>query len=464
MQDHDGEAGWLIQGLTRAYHRLLLVIFALMPLLAIAYLQGFQDPQLRFEHHGFHELAIGVAIALSAFATYVTWRCYRASGEVFLRWLTLGFLGFTLIYLPHGLLTRHVHEGLALFLIFGPASRLVMAACFFIALLRYGALPDAQPVRDRARFWLVGVLLFLFITVVAGAIGQLPWQQARPVLLGLEVGAMGLSLAGILLMALRRIRSPLMTVYMISLAFFAQSSLSFLLASPWNHQWWLGHGIFAAGFFLLSYGIVQAFRTTRSFSTVYSQVDMMAQLREQQAWTQEALLQVQEANRKLSEQASTDALTGVANRRQLLERSDMEVPRAVRNGVPLSLLCLDLDHFKDINDAYGHQAGDEVLKHVATQIQETLRPTDLLARVGGEEFHILLPDTDLAGAGEAAERIRAGIEALEIPALGVILRVTASVGCAQLGPDGADMKSLTHTADERLYQAKALGRNRVVMA
>jgi len=464
MHDHHGEAGWLIQGLTRAYYRLLLGIFALMPLVAIAYLHGFQDPQLRFEHHGIHELAIGLAIALSAFATYVTWRCYRASGEVFLRWLTLGFLGFTLIYLPHGLLTRHVHEGLVLFLIFGPASRLVMAACFLTALLRYGAPPDAPPVRGRARPWLVAVAVFLAITLVAGVIGQLPWQQARPVLLGLEMGAMGLSLAGILLMALRRIRSPLMTVYMLSLAFFAQSSLSFLLASPWNHQWWLGHGIFAAGFFLLSYGIVQAFFTTRSFSTVYSQVDMMAQLREQQAWTQEALLQVQVANRKLAEQASTDALTGVANRRQLLERSDIEVPRAERSGTPLSLLCLDLDHFKRINDEYGHQAGDDVLKRVATDIQGSLRPTDLLARVGGEEFHILLPDTDLLGASEAAERIRAGIEGLEIPAQGAILRVTASVGCAQLGPDGADMKSLTHTADERLYEAKARGRNRVVIA
>ncbi|MFN2349881.1 MAG: GGDEF domain-containing protein, partial [Thioalkalivibrio sp.] len=207
---------------------------------------------------------------------------------------------------------------------------------------------------------------------------------------------------------------------------------------------------------------VQAFLTTRSFSTVYSQANMMAQLREQQAWTQEALLQVQEANRNLSEQASTDALTGVANRRQLLERSDIEVPRAVRSGAPLSLLCLDLDHFKRINDEYGHQAGDDVLKRVATEIQTTLRPTDLLARVGGEEFHILLPDTDLVGASEAAERIRAGVEGLEIPALGGVLRVTASVGCAQLGPDGADMKTLTNVADERLYEAKALGRNRVV--
>ncbi len=464
MDEQQGEAGWLIQRLTLAYHRLLIAGFALTPLIAIAYVYSFQDPALRFEHHLFHEVAIGIAIALSAFATYVTWRCYRASGEVFLRWLALGFLGFTVIYLPHGFLTRIVDEGLALFLIFGPASRLVMAACFFIALLRYRALPDVLPVRCRYQFWLAGLGVFLLIMAIAAYLGRLPWEHARPVLVGLETGAMLLSLAGILVMAVLRTRSPLMTVYMVSLAVFAQASLAFLLATPWNHLWWLGHGIFAAGFFMLSYGIVQAFHTTRSFSTVYSQMDMMAQLREQQAWTQEALLQVQEANRKLEQLASTDALTGVANRRQLVERADMEVPRSERHGAPLSLLCLDLDHFKRINDDYGHLAGDEVLKQVAEAIQLSLRPSDLLARVGGEEFHVLLPDTDLAGARDVAERIRVKLEGLDIPVQGVVLHVTVSVGCAQLGPDGADMKSLTHTADERLYQAKALGRNRVVIA
>jgi diguanylate cyclase (GGDEF)-like protein len=191
---------------------------------------------------------------------------------------------------------------------------------------------------------------------------------------------------------------------------------------------------------------------------------MMDRLREQQAYTQEALLQVQEANRRLEELASTDALTGVANRRQLAERADIEIPRAMRSGSPLSLLCLDLDHFKAINDEHGHQAGDEVLKDVTARVQESLRPTDLLARVGGEEFHILLPDTNLAGAAEAAERIRKGLEELEMPVRGAILRVTVSIGCAQLGPDGADMKSVTHVADERLYEAKKRGRNRVVTA
>jgi diguanylate cyclase (GGDEF)-like protein len=462
MHDNARETGQSIRTLTWAYQRLLGVAFALMPLIAIAYVQGFQDPGLRFEHHGVHELAIAVAIALSSFATYVTWRCYLVSGEVFLRWLTLGFLGFTLIYLPHGVLTRHAHEDLTLFLVFGPVSRLVMAACFFVALLRYGRPADPPESRQQRTFWLRGWVTFGLITLAAAAVTLLPWTQAQTLLRSLEIGALSLCLGGVLLMALRRIRSPLMTVYMISLAAFAQSSVSFLLASAWNHQWWLAHGIFAAGFFVLSYGIVQAFHTTRSFSAVYSQAEMMEQLRAQQARTEEALQQVQQANARLAELASTDSLTGVANRRHFMARAGMEVARSQRSGAALSLLCLDLDHFKLINDRHGHQAGDQVLKSVAAEIQRSLRPADLLARVGGEEFHVLLPDTALSQGVDVAERIRAAVETLRIPAEGDTLQVTVSAGCAQLAVDAPDLQSLIRIGDERLYAAKALGRNRVV--
>ena len=464
MQDPASKTGLSIRTLTCAYQRVLGVAFALSPLVAIAYLHVFQDPDLRFEHHGVHELAIGVAIALSSFATYVTWRCYLASGEVFLRWLTLGFLGFTLIYLPHGVLTRLVHENLTLFLVFGPASRLVMAACFFVALRHYGGPADPPELRQQRTFWLRGWLTFGLITLTAAAVSLLSWTQAQTILHILEIGALSLCLAGVLLMVLRRIRSPLMTVYMISLAAFAQSSLSFMLASAWNHQWWLAHGIFAAGFFILSYGIVQAFHTTRSFSAVYSQAEMMEQLRAQQARTEEALLQVQKSNARLAELASTDSLTGAANRRHFMARAGMEVPRSRRSGAALSLLCLDLDHFKQINDRHGHQVGDQVLKSVAAEIQRSLRPPDLLARVGGEEFHVLLPDTTLSQGIEVAERIRAAVEALRIPLQGDTLQVTLSAGCAQLAIDAADLQSLIRIGDERLYEAKALGRNQVVAA
>lgn len=452
----------LMRRLTGVYLHLLATLVALLPLMAISYVGFFQDPKRRLEAHGLHEASSLLAIALSVFVTYVTWRCYLASGEVFLRWLTLAFMGFCLVYLPHGLLDRLSDDMTALFLAYGPASRLAMAACLLIALERLGTPPDSPESRRRSGLWGMAVAIFLVFDLLVAALILSPLAQAQSVIQGMEALALALLLSGIIVMALRRVRLPLMIIYLLSLAGFAQASLAFMIAAPWSHLWWLAHAIFVGGFFLLSYGVVHAFHTTRSFSTVYSQAEVMEQLREQQARTQEALRELEAANGRLSQQAATDWLTGVANRRQFMRQAKRELARAQRHGTHLSLLCLDLDHFKAINDVHGHHVGDEVLKHVASTMEEHLRPTDLLARVGGEEFHVLLPDADIAQAGEIAERMRSALHDLEITLRDRMVRVTVSVGCAQRGQDGKDMDSLMRAGDQRLYEAKALGRDRVV--
>src|SRR6202040_4484433 len=129
----------------------------------------------------------------------------------------------------------------------------------------------------------------------------------------------------IAVMLMRRIRSPLMMIFGISVTWFALSSLAFILARPWDHTWWLAHAIFAGGFFLLSYGVIQAFRTTRSFSTIYSQEELMARLTEAMAGTQIALEEVRRSNQKLESLADTDPLTGAGNRRQFIARLGTEI-------------------------------------------------------------------------------------------------------------------------------------------
>ena len=453
----------LMRRLTGVYLHLLATLVALLPLMAISYVAFFQDPKRRPEAHGLHEASSLLAIALSVFVTYVTWRCYLASGEVFLRWLTLAFMGFSLVYLPYGLLDRLDDDMTALFLAYGPASRLAMAVCLLIALERLGTPPDPPESRRHSGLWGMAVGIFLVFDLLVAALILSPLAQAQSVIQGMEALALVLLLSGIIVMALRRVRLPLMIIYLLSLAGFAQASLAFMIAAPWSHLWWLAHAIFVGSFFLLSYGVVHAFHTTRSFSTVYSQAEVMEQLREQQAHTQEALRELEAANGRLSQQAATDWLTGVANRRQFMRQAKRELARAQRHGTHLSLLCLDLDHFKAINDVHGHHVGDEVLKHVASTMEEHLRPTDLLARVGGEEFHVLLPDADIEQAGEIAERMRSALHDLEITLRDRMVRVTVSVGCAQRGQDGKDMDALMRAGDQRLYEAKALGRDRVVI-
>lgn len=158
--------------------------------------------------------------------------------------------------------------------------------------------------------------------------------------------------------------------------------------------------------------------------------------------------------------ARRDPLTGLANRRAFEEALAREVARAVREGAPLAAIALDVDHFKRVNDGYGHAAGDAVLVEVAARAAQALRASDLLARVGGEELAALLPGATLEAAAEAAERIRARVAGAPIAAGELRLRVTLSAGCAALaaGEDGA---SLLARADGRLYEAKRAGRDRV---
>jgi diguanylate cyclase (GGDEF)-like protein len=160
--------------------------------------------------------------------------------------------------------------------------------------------------------------------------------------------------------------------------------------------------------------------------------------------------------------ASVDALTGLLNRRRWMERLAEEHARLLRQtDRPYTLLAIDLDHFKTVNDQHGHAIGDAVLRHVAERIQNCLRQTDAAGRLGGEEFIVLLPDTDLAAARPLAERLRATLAQSPLPHPNLPLIVTASLGLAQVLPSDTSYEDVMLRADRALYRAKHLGRNRI---
>lgn len=166
---------------------------------------------------------------------------------------------------------------------------------------------------------------------------------------------------------------------------------------------------------------------------------------------------------ELQRQAMTDALTDVANRRAFFKQVDLELARSRRHGLPMALIYLDLDYFKDINDHYGHPVGDAVLQGFARFCQGMLRQEDLLARTGGEEFCILLPNADLDAAHRLAERLRNALPAHGSPVPHLPdLRVSASFGVAALNAADAGLESLFARADRALYAAKEGGRNTTV--
>lgn len=172
-----------------------------------------------------------------------------------------------------------------------------------------------------------------------------------------------------------------------------------------------------------------------------------------------------EMQRKYQRYATTDALTGLRNRGWLDDAFDREIKRSERDLLPLSLIMIDIDDFKRYNDGYGHLAGDQVLKTVANAIRRPLRPNDLIARFGGEEFAVLLPETTLENAAIIAERLRSHVSKARLKMIGdgSVPKPTISLGVATRSP-GSTLATLIAEADVAMYQAKHDGKNCVVVA
>jgi diguanylate cyclase (GGDEF)-like protein len=170
---------------------------------------------------------------------------------------------------------------------------------------------------------------------------------------------------------------------------------------------------------------------------------------------------MREYNERLLTLASVDPLTGIANARAYYSFCNRWLMSARRSGAPCSVLFVDLDHFKRINDSLGHAAGDTVLKAVADTLGSSIRRSDMVGRIGGEEFSIFLPDTDIRSAAVLGEKLRAAVESLTLAIDGKPLKVTASIGVATSAGHEASMAIIQQRADQAMYQAKSQGRNRV---
>jgi diguanylate cyclase (GGDEF)-like protein len=168
-------------------------------------------------------------------------------------------------------------------------------------------------------------------------------------------------------------------------------------------------------------------------------------------------------NRELVTLTQIDAMTGAFNRTHFMQRAEAERDGAVRHSRPLGLLTFDIDHFKTVNDTRGHAAGDVAIRAVVEEAKSTLRSQDVLARMGGEEFAVVLPETDLEGSRHIAERLQDGIAKLVLRHEGAAFSVTISAGVTLVDPDAPLGDSLKR-ADAALYRAKREGRNRVVVA
>jgi diguanylate cyclase (GGDEF)-like protein len=171
-----------------------------------------------------------------------------------------------------------------------------------------------------------------------------------------------------------------------------------------------------------------------------------------------------ELRKDLIQNASVDQLTGVSNRRYFYQAAEAEFERFIRYRRPFSVLMLDLDHFKHVNDQFGHPVGDKILKELAATITRCKRDTDILGRLGGEEFALLLPETNLSGATDIAVRLRRSCHGVSLPSTSKDRCITVSIGVTQARSGDANFDEVLARADETLYRAKNNGRDRVEVA
>lgn len=517
----------------------------LFPLTGILYLVYFQTPE-RFPLLGFHKVAILFAELLSAFIAYVAYRSFQNSRSDFLRYAALGYLGFTLIYAFHGLLTDHAVHNLTQFIIFGPLSRLAMSTYLFLGLSHLKVLQEEVFVLRKNLFW-PHILLFIGIAALGFFYTRFPSSMPLIYIKGIEAAALIVSLASIIKVFTAPTRSFIMKFHLAAQILFIQASTAFLLSSPWTSLWWFAHLISGTGFLLLGYAIVVTYEKTNSLAVVYdetilhhildriidnspigilvaddqlnmirankeltymlgcdksalnprdlfaamsfSQEDLHLEFKSTQVVERHfqsnnraavkyfeakitkiedrytegylvILLDVTEkyiAAEKINYLAKYDALTGLANR--VLFRERLGLALLDSTTALCAVLFVDLDGFKCVNDTLGHDAGDTVLKTVAERLTFIVGKNDTVARMGGDEFTIIL--NKLASADEIhtmAEKIITSV-AKPIILKGCATTVTSSIGISIFPNDDTNGDALLTKADSAMYLAKHSGKN-----
>jgi PAS domain S-box-containing protein len=283
----------------RLVARLMQWAVYLLPLVSVLYLLQWQDPGLCFDDHLFHEAAIALATLEGGALTYVCWLCYQRSGELLVKRMTQGFMAFTVVYSLHGMFTPVAGYHMALFTLYGPASRLLMGALLWHALRAHNQAVESVQQRSGLAFWWRFLGLLMLVNVLVAGLATSAWGALLWPRMGMEIGALVCNLLSLALIGSAPARTPLMRYYTLALAWFATASVAFMLAQPWNHLWWLAHGIFAVGFSILGYGVLRAYLTTHAMARVFSSEELFDDLTKVNARLVDVVQAYEETNRAL---------------------------------------------------------------------------------------------------------------------------------------------------------------------
>ncbi|SFC23601.1 diguanylate cyclase (GGDEF) domain-containing protein [Alkalibacterium subtropicum] len=438
-------------------------LFIILPLVVYYYLvNNVSEMSMNIDLHFYYVIFSSAIALLVGFSAYKEYKKSRVTKIFF---IAIGFLGVGVFYTFHALTTPdtaiaqrfnfpHIIDNINVFVLFGDLSRFWLALMLFV--------PDTLlEHNDRIRKYFNGyMLLFLLILLSGGSyyavfnpeiLPAFKHSDLRDTYFAILTKVITLIFIGI--NALKyyysyKVKSNITILsFLIGLCLIMESTIMFMISTPWSSVWWLAHNLFLLSYIVMGFGLLYSYTGKEK----YEYFDILGQIKKY------AKL-LEEKNTQLNTLVNYDALTGLSNRRHFMAALGDYIERAEKNHDSFALMFIDLDYFKTVNDRFGHQVGDELLKKVSEKISKSIHSKDMASRIGGDEFVVLLNKAQKGHIKHTAERI---LDKLTKPIVvnGNECHIGASIGISVYPVHGETVDELISKSDEAMYCIKKDGRN-----
>jgi diguanylate cyclase (GGDEF)-like protein len=449
--------------LTKKRIRIISLLIIVLPAFIYLYLNNFRTGlKINGDLHFYYVIFSSAIAILVGLASYLEYKKNKVE-KIF--YLSIGFIGVGVFYTFHALVTPNMTIGqffefpnmisnISVFVLFGDLSRFWLALMMFI--------PDNMfEQRFQIKKYFNGYVLFILFILLSGSIYfSLLTPEIFPVFKNDDLTDTNLAIltkvVTLLFLGINSLKyyysyrakqNITILSFIIGLCLIMETVIIFMISKPWSSNWWLAHNLFLTSYLVIGLGVLYSYFDKQKYEyfDVLGQINRYTKL-------------LEEKNAKLNQLANYDALTGLSNRSHFITTTEEYLKNASIENTTFALMFIDLDYFKTINDKYGHQTGDELLKIISKKLTSIIKSNDMAARIGGDEFLILLKDVSQAQIDAISKRI---IKRLTEPIIinENICRVGASIGVSIFPDNGNTIDELISKSDEAMYRVKKEGRN-----
>lgn len=437
---------------------MLSIIFILLPIgIALHLNQAQSEHSMHLNIHFYYVMFSSLIALIVGFASYQE---YKKNGVEKIFYLSLGFIGVSVFYSYHALITPNLTilqlfnfptplSNISAFVLFGDLSRLWLAIMLFV--------PDDLFANNHEvkRYFNGYTLIAFFVLLTAACYMSLLYPQVLPMFKHADLTdtyfAILTKVATLLFLGISTLKyyysfkakqNYTILTLIVGLILIMETAIIFMVSKPWSSNWWLAHNLFLLGYVVIGAGVLISYFDKEK----YEYFDVLGQIHRYTKL-------LEEKNVELSHMANFDSLTGLSNRNHFIRVTKEYISSSLIMDVNFALMFIDLDYFKSINDLYGHQIGDELLKVVAKRISSLIKSNDLASRIGGDEFLILLKDVNRSQSEDISKRF---LKKLAEPIVieGISCHIGLSIGVSVFPESGRTIDELISKSDEAMYQMK----------